>query len=99
MKLDDDAQQTKRNCTDPTLILGHTVYLSLTLQPEKKTRKVKSASIQGAWLSPSGQTKPLANNTKPRRRARPLWRPDLARLSAFGRNPAIFQNEALQGHH
>ena len=30
-KLDDDDERTKRNCTDPALILGHTVYLTLTL--------------------------------------------------------------------
>ena len=30
-KLDDDDERTKQDCTDPTLILAHTVYLTLTL--------------------------------------------------------------------
>ena len=64
------------------------------------------AGVQIGWDTVTGlrqglsvpQTRPQANNTKPKRLARPLWAPDLAPLPALGQKPPIVQNTAFQGH-
>ena len=68
--------------------------------PCKTNKEMSDEAADAAALTYllCGQTRPPANNTKPRRRAWPLWAPDLAPYSALGQKPPRIQNKASQGH-